>query len=128
VVISLSTVEVEYMEATHGRKEVVWLQRLCSRIEFEKRAMKVSCDSQSTIFLEKILYYHSKTKHIDIQYHFVRNMVESSKVILEKVHMLENIADSLTNSMSVVKFSWCREAMEYLNNKVLENFLFMESG
>jgi tetrahydromethanopterin S-methyltransferase subunit B len=73
--------------------------------------MELSCDIQSTIFLEKSLAYHSKTKHIDVQYHFVRDMVESIKVLLEKVDTLENIADSLTKSMSVVKFSWYREAM-----------------
>jgi hypothetical protein len=111
VVIALSTTEVEYMAATHGSKEAVWLQRLCSGIGFEQRAMKVSCDSQSTIFLAKNPAYHSKTKHIDVQYHFVRDMVESNKVLLEKVDTLENIADSLTKSVSVVKFSWCREAM-----------------
>jgi hypothetical protein len=110
-VVALSTTEVEYMVATHGSKEVVWLQRLCSGIGFEQRAMKVSCDSQSTIFLAKNPAYHSKTKHIDVQYHFVRDMVESNKVLLEKVDTLENIADSLTKSVSVVKFSWCREAM-----------------
>jgi hypothetical protein len=41
----------------------------------------------------------------------MRDMVERNKVLLEKVDTLENIADSLTKSMSVVKFSWCREAM-----------------
>jgi hypothetical protein len=111
VVVALSTTEVEYMETTHGSKEAVWLQRLCSGIRFEQRAMKISCDSQSTIFLEKNPTYHSKTKHIDVQYHFVRDMVERNKVLLEKVDMLENITDSLTKSVSVVKFSWCREAM-----------------
>jgi hypothetical protein len=49
--------------------------------------------------------------HIDLYYHFVRDMVERKKVLLEKVVTLENIADSLTKSMSAVKFSWCREAM-----------------
>jgi hypothetical protein len=73
--------------------------------------MEISCDSQSTIFLAKNPTYHSKTKHIDVQYRFMRDMVESNKVPLEKVDMLENITDSLTKSMSVVKFSWCREAM-----------------
>ena len=73
--------------------------------------MKISCNSQSTIFLSKNPSYHSKTKHIDVQYHIVRDMVENNKVLLEKVDTLENIADSLTKSMSVVKFSWCREAM-----------------
>jgi hypothetical protein len=50
--------------------------------------MKVSCDSQSTIFLEKNPAYHSKTKHIDVQYHFIRDMVESN-MALDQV--LENL-------------------------------------
>lgn len=107
----MSTIEFEYMAATHGSKEEIWLQRLCSGIRFEQRAMKVSCDSQSKIFLAKNPAYHSKTKHIDVQYHLVRDMVESNKVLLEKVDMLENITYLLTKSMSVVKFSWCREEM-----------------
>jgi hypothetical protein len=94
------------MVATHGSKEAVWLQRLCSKIGFEQRAMKIDCDSQSAIFLAKNHAYHSKTKHIDVQYHFVRDMVESNNVILEKVDTLENIANSLTKSVNVVKFSW----------------------
>jgi hypothetical protein len=73
--------------------------------------MNISCDSQSAIFLAKNHAYHLKTKHIYVQYHFVRDMLESNKVLLEKVDILENIADSLTKSMSVVKFSWCKEVM-----------------
>ena len=68
--------------------------------------MKISCDNQIKIFMEKKPTYHSKTKHIDVQYHFVRDIVERNKVLLEKVDTLENIADSLTNFVSVVKFSW----------------------
>jgi hypothetical protein len=110
-VIVLSTIEFEYMVATHGRKEAVWLQWMCSRIVFEKRAMKISCDSQRTIFLAKNLTCHSKTKHIDVQYHFIRYMEERNKMMLEKVDILENIVDSLTKSVSVVNLSWRREAM-----------------
>jgi hypothetical protein len=73
--------------------------------------MKISCDNQSGIFLAKNPTYHSKTKHIYVQYHFMRDMVERNKVLLEKVDMLENIVDSLNKSVSVVKFSWCKEAM-----------------
>jgi hypothetical protein len=58
--------------------------------------MKISCDSQSAIFMAKNHAHHSKTKHIDVQYHFVRDMVESNKVLLEKVDTLENITDYLT--------------------------------
>jgi hypothetical protein len=98
-------------EATHGRKEVVLIQRLCLGLRFEQRVMQISCDSKSTIFLAKNPTYHSNTKHIDVQSHFVRDMVERNNVLLEKVDKLENIADSLTKSVSIVKFSWCKEAM-----------------
>jgi hypothetical protein len=73
--------------------------------------MKVSCENKTVIFLAKNHSYHSNTKHIDVKYHFVRDMVESNKILLEKVDTLENIADSLTKPVSVMKFSWCREAM-----------------
>ena len=73
--------------------------------------MKISCNSLRTIFLEKNLSYHSKTKHIDVQCHFVRDMVERNKVLLENVNTLESIENSLTKYVSDVNFSWCREAM-----------------
>jgi hypothetical protein len=98
----LSTKKVEYMVATHESKETVWLQRMCSGIGFDQRAMKVICDSQSAILMAKNHAYHSKTKHIDVKYHFIRDMVEINKVLPKKVDTLENIADSLTKSVSVV--------------------------
>jgi hypothetical protein len=55
--------------------------------------------------------YHSKTKHIDVQYHFFTDMVEEKKVFLMKVDTLENVVDSLRKYASTEKFSWCRESM-----------------
>jgi hypothetical protein len=52
-VVALSTTEAEYMATTHGSQEAVWLQRLCSGIRFEQRAMKINCDSQSAIFWQR---------------------------------------------------------------------------
>jgi hypothetical protein len=60
---------------------------------------------KSAIFLAKNLTYHSKTKHIDVQYHFVRDMVEDKKVLLMKVDTLKNVAYSLTKYVSTEKFS-----------------------
>ena len=73
--------------------------------------MRIDCDSQSEIFLAKNPTYHSKMKHIDVQYHFVRDMVESMKVWLEKIDTLGNVANSLTKAVSTKKFSWCRVAI-----------------
>ena len=74
------------------------------------RSSRLDCDSHSAIFLAKNPTYHSKTNHIDFQYHFVRDMVEE-KVLLEKVDTLKNVANLLTKSVSTKKFSWCRVTM-----------------
>ena len=68
-------------------------------------------DNLYAIFLAKNLAYHTKTKNIDVQYYFVRDMVEDKKVLLDKFDTLKNVADSLTNYVSTEKFSWCRESM-----------------
>jgi hypothetical protein len=57
------------------------------------------------MFLVKNLAYHSITKHIDVEYHFVRDMVKRKKLLFEKVDTLERITNTLINYMSVVKFS-----------------------
>ena len=50
--------------------------------------------------------YHSKTNHIDVWYHFVRNVVED-----KKVDTLKNVSDAMTKFVSTEKLSWCRETM-----------------
>jgi hypothetical protein len=109
--VAFSTTEIEYMVATHASKEAIWLQILCLGIGLVQQVVRIDCYSQSAIFLAKNLTYHSKTKHIDIQYHFVRDMVEEKKVLLMKVDTLKNVADSLTKSVSIEKLSWCRGSM-----------------
>eukprot|EP00253_Pinus_taeda_P028820 PITA_28820 len=110
-VVALSTTEAEYMATTHASKETVWLQRLCSSMGLVQGAIRIDCDSQCAIFLAKNPAYHSKKEHIDVQYHFVRDMIEDKKVLLVKVDTLKNTADALTKSVSSEKFSWCRETM-----------------
>jgi phosphoribosyl-AMP cyclohydrolase len=111
VVVALSTTKAEYMKTTHESKEEVWLQILCSSIGLVQQAVRIDCDTHSALFLANNTNYHSKTKHIDIQYHFVRDMVEEKKVLLMKVDTLKNVAYLLTKSMSTEKFSWCRGSM-----------------
>jgi hypothetical protein len=71
--------------------------------------MMINCGSQSTIYLVKNPSYHSMMNHVDVQYHFVKDMVERNKVLLEKVDTLENIENSLTKSVNVMNHFWCRE-------------------
>jgi phosphoribosyl-AMP cyclohydrolase len=91
VVVSLSTIGAEYMETTHASKDEVWLQRFCSGIRLVQQAVRIDCDSHSAFFMVKNLTYHSKKMHINIKYHFMRDMVEEKKVLLMKVDTLKNV-------------------------------------
>ena len=51
--------------------------------------------------------YHERTKHIDVKLHFIRDVIESKKVKVEKVSTKENPADMFTKSLSSVKFKHC---------------------
>lgn len=110
-VVALSTTEAEYMAATHACKEAIWLKRLCLDIGIKQGIVTVYCDSQSAISLAKNPTFHAQTKHIDVQYHFVRDMVEDGRVKLVKVDTLMNVTDALTKAMSTEKFRWCSESM-----------------
>ena len=104
-VVVLSTTDAEYMAVTHPSKEAVWLHRLCSSIRLVLQAIRIDYDSQSEIFLAKNPIYHSKKKQIDVQYHFVRDMVEAKRVLLVNVDTLKNVADALTKYVSTQNFS-----------------------
>jgi hypothetical protein len=80
---------------------------LISGVGFVQQAVRLDYDNHSVIFLAKNPTYHSKTKHIDVQYHFLRYMVEEKKVLLVKVDTLKNFVDSFTKFVSTEKFSWC---------------------
>eukprot|EP00253_Pinus_taeda_P005822 PITA_05822 len=69
--------------------------------------IRLLCDSQSAIHLAKNPAYHSKSKHIPIKYHFVRQVITERGVSLEKVHTKENCADMFTKPVLLEKLRWC---------------------
>ena len=87
------------------------MQILCLITGFVHKVVRLDCDSQSEIFLEKDHDYNANTKHIDVQYHFVRDMVEDTKVFLEKFGTLNKVVGSLTKYINITKFSWFRESI-----------------
>ena len=103
----LSTIEAEYVVASHACKEVVWLKGLFGEFGRMKDKVKLLCDSQSVIHLAKNLAYHSKTKDIPIKYHFVRQVIDEGGVSLEKVHTKENCTDMFTKPILLEKLRWC---------------------
>jgi hypothetical protein len=106
-IVALSTTEAEYVAASHACKEAVWLKGLFGEFGRIQDKVKLLCDSQSAIHLAKNPAYHSKTKHIPIKYHFVRQVIDEGGVSLEKVHTKENCADMFTKPVLLEKLQWC---------------------
>ncbi|MCO5569366.1 hypothetical protein L7F22_023078 [Adiantum nelumboides] len=74
--IMQSTTEVEYVVANEACKEAIWLGRLVADLGIKVDMPELYCDSQSAIQLAKNPVFHSKTKHIDVKYHFIREVLE----------------------------------------------------
>jgi hypothetical protein len=106
-VVALSTTEAEYVASTEGVKEAIWMRGLVSKLGVPQDVIKVYCDSHNAICLTKNDMFQFKTKHIDIKYHFIRDVVAEGKIIVEKVHTDENPADMLTKPLSNIKFKHC---------------------
>ncbi|CAA0836819.1 Unknown protein [Striga hermonthica] len=69
----------------------------------------IHCDSQSALDLSKNVMYHSRTRHIDVRYHWLRQAVEEQQFKLEKIHTDENPADMMTKVITGGKLQLCAE-------------------
>ncbi|KAH9705857.1 hypothetical protein KPL70_012031 [Citrus sinensis] len=109
-VVALSTTEAEYMAATQAYKEAIWIQRLLEELGHKQQKIPVFCDSQSVLHIARNPAFHSRTKHIGVQHHFVQEVVEDGSVDLQKIHTKENLADVLTKPINADKFIWSRSS------------------
>jgi hypothetical protein len=104
--VALSSCEAEYMALKEAIKEFVWLTSLFDGIGSLKTCNSkiLLTDNQSAIDLSKNPEYHARSKHIDIQYHYVREIIQSGQVSLKYVSTKDNIADVLTKPLSPAIF------------------------
>ncbi|GAU34895.1 hypothetical protein TSUD_144260 [Trifolium subterraneum] len=82
-----------------GVKEAIWLKSMIGEMRISQGCVKIHCNSQNAIHLANHQVYHERTKHIDIRLHFVRDMIETKEIIVDKVASEENPADMFTKSL-----------------------------
>ncbi len=103
--ISLSTTESEYVAATAAAKEVVWMRRLLEDIGCSQNQPTVlHIDNQSAIRLIRNPEFHQRTKHIDVKYHFIRDLQESKVIDAQYVCTENQLADLLTKGLDGPRF------------------------
>ncbi|GJR43670.1 retrovirus-related pol polyprotein from transposon TNT 1-94 [Tanacetum coccineum] len=109
-VVAMSTTEAEYVAVAQASKEAVWLKMLLEELGHKQEKITLFCDNQSALYLARNPAFHSKTKHIRVQYHFVREKVEEGTVDMQKIHTDDNATNYLTKAMNCDKFIWCRSS------------------
>jgi hypothetical protein len=74
--VALSTTEAKYIAASVASREVVWLRKLLAGIfDLELKSTLIHCDNQSCLRISENPVFHDKSKHIEIKYHYIRDMV-----------------------------------------------------
>lgn len=94
--VALSTTEAEFIAATEACKELFWMKRFLEELGLKQERYVLYCDSQSAIHLSKNPSFHSRSKHIDVRYHWIRDVLDNKFLELEKIHTDQNGADMMT--------------------------------
>jgi hypothetical protein len=108
--ISLSTTEAEYIVVAIYYTQVLWMIQTLADLEVKYAApILIHCDNTSVISVSKNLVLHSKTKHIPIKYHFLREKVTNQVVQVHYIPTIEKIADIFTKPLAKTPFEYLRQ-------------------
>ena len=110
--VALSTTEAKYMAVTEAFKEAMWMHGLINDLGILQERINVFCDSQSAICLSKNQVHHARTKHIDVRFHFIREIISKGDIRLLKIGTGDNPADMLTKVIAREKFWHC---LDFIN-------------
>lgn len=103
--VALSSSEAEYIASTSAACEAVWLRRILKDLQQDAEdPTTIYCDNMSAIAMTKNPVFHSRTKHIEIRHHFIRELVEKQEIVLQFCKTGEQLADIFTKALPTDKF------------------------
>ncbi|XP_053598339.1 uncharacterized protein LOC128668762 [Microplitis demolitor] len=102
--VALSTAEAEYMALTEAAKESIHLNRFMEELGMDQSISgEIFCDNRSAKMLAENPAFHSRTKHIDIRYHFIREKVREGLIKVESISTDDMVADIFTKALPAIK-------------------------
>lgn len=104
-VVSLSTTEAEFIAAAYCACQGVWLRRVLERIgHVQSKSTTIYCDNSSAIKLSKNPVMHGRSKHIDVRFHFLRDLTKEGVVELVHCNTQEQVSDIMTKPLKLESF------------------------
>ncbi|KAL2347419.1 hypothetical protein Fmac_001419 [Flemingia macrophylla] len=117
--VVLSTAEAEYIAAGSCCAQSIWLKQRLQDFGLKLKKIPLMCDNTSAIKITKNPIMHSRTKHIEIRHHFIRDHVEKGDCEVEFVKSEDQLADIFTKPLPKERFFDLRNRLGILS----ENFL-----
>ncbi|GKC06951.1 hypothetical protein Tco_0998561 [Tanacetum coccineum] len=114
-IVANSTTEAEYVAAASCCGQVLWIQNQMLNYGYNFMNTKIFIEFESTICIVKNPVFHSKTKHIEIRHHFIRDSNEKKLIQMTKIHIYQNVADLLTKAFDVGRFQYLIASIRMLN-------------
>ncbi|GJZ38942.1 putative ribonuclease H-like domain-containing protein, partial [Tanacetum coccineum] len=105
-VVANSTTEAKYVVVSSCCGQVLWIQNQMHDYGYNFMNTKIFIDNESTIYIVKNPVFHSKTKHIEIRHHFIRDSNEKKLIQMIKIHTDHNVADLLRKAFDVSRFQY----------------------
>ncbi|GJQ91175.1 copia protein [Tanacetum coccineum] len=106
--LAISTTEAEYISVGKACQQALWMKQALIDYGVRLDDIPIMCDNKGAIDLSKNPVQHSRTKHIEICHHFLRDNVQKGNISIEKVSSEDNVADILTKALKHEPFIYLR--------------------
>ncbi|KAF5467582.1 hypothetical protein F2P56_011820 [Juglans regia] len=104
-VVARSCAEAEFRAAAHGICKVLWIKRLLEELKVTNSLpMKLYCDNKAAIGIAHNLVLHDRTKHVEVDKHFIKEKIDSGVIYLPYISTAEQVADILTKGLPKKQF------------------------
>ncbi|WVZ48786.1 hypothetical protein U9M48_000195 [Paspalum notatum var. saurae] len=102
--VSRSSTEAEYKAMANATAEIIWIQTLLKELGLDSpKSARLWCDNLGATYLSANPVFHARTKHIEVDYHFVRERVAQRLLDIQIISTHDQIADGLTKVLSTTK-------------------------
>jgi hypothetical protein len=115
--VALSTAEAEYIAVGHCCAQLLWMRQTLRDYGYKLSKVPLLCDNESAICMADNPVEHNRTKHIDIQYHFLRDHQQNGDIEIAYVNTKNQLADIFTKPLYEKTFSKLRNELNILDSR-----------
>ena len=131
--VAHSSMDAEYMALSDCSRQVIWVRTLLTELGFDFESIPICCDNQGAIFVSTNPVTERRSKHIDIRYHYIRDIVEQGLVQVYFIPGEDNPADLFTKNLGRIKFNKFKHMLGLTfapsqNTNVRENTAALSEG